>query len=205
MKRKSKTAMALGGLFLSIGILWFSVIFIRCEGALSRSKEGAKTSYQKIQEQLTERILEKKIKSFSLRKHSPKIFVIQFWTIAGTEVLCALLFFVSGLALLRGYPFQRKLAAGALMVDIFLKALILTYHHYILMPLKPVFDDKNILFMYFTPDGSLTSKISLWISGVKLLQKGPSSLYYALFYAVFMAGVIYVVTCPKMKKHFDKS
>ncbi len=80
-----------GALFLAIGILWLSAIFVRCEGFLPRKKQHA-FSYQKIQRQLMEYL-----EPLSLRKHVPKMLVTQFWILAHWEFACAFFYLLSGL------------------------------------------------------------------------------------------------------------
>ena len=197
-----------GVLFLAIGLLWLSVIYIRCDGYLPRKKAQEEASHQKIQEQLTERLLEveqmpmEHKRGFPLYKYVPKMVVLQFWAIACWELVCALLFLLSGIALLRGYPVMRHYAIYTLIADIILKTLVVTYHYCLLIPLKTIFDGKNILFMYFTPDDGLLSKASSYLAGVTLIQRGV--FYYGFFYALFLIVSLGIFTHPKTKKYFQK-
>lgn len=196
MKEKSRVAKAYGALFLAIGILWLSAIFVRCEGFLPRKKQHA-FSYQKIQQQLTEYL-----EPLSLRKHVPKILIAQFWILAHWEFACAFFYLLSGLSLLRAYPFGRRFAAYTLMADIVLKTLIVTYQQFLLLPLRSIFQETNVMVMYFTPDAGLAAKGSSYLTGIKLIQ--PGAFYYGFFYALFLLVSIYVFTHPKMKEHFKK-
>jgi len=203
MKKREALVKAYGVLFLTVGLVWLGSIYIRSEGYLSRPKAGATVSYQDIQTQLAERIQANetrlKIKGFSLKKHLPEVFVVQFWMIAAGEFLCAILFLVAGFSLLRGYPLHCLIAVVALGTDLVLKFLVWSYQQCILMPLKDIFDGKNILLMYFTPDTGLAAKVAAFLAGIPVIR--PGALYYGLFYAAFWAVSLWILTNPERKKH----
>lgn len=202
MKKPSKTSAIFGGLFLAIGILWLSVILIRCEVRFFKEKkrgdDQVKVSYQKIEEKIAKKLKEGKAEepqAFSLRKHLPRMFIMQFWLIAALEILCALLFLGAGIALLRGYPFKKRFVVAALIADMILKALIWTYQLCVLTPLSEIVESENILLMYFSPDATIESKISSVLSGSKLVQ--PGAFYYAGIYAVLWGLTFFIFTHPK--------
>ncbi|MBN1870010.1 MAG: hypothetical protein JW847_05490 [Candidatus Omnitrophica bacterium] len=199
-----------GLLFFVIGFCWLLIIFARGESVLPKKRGPSKVSCQKIQEELTERIQKrypeffsegKHPRAFSLAKHLPRMFVMQFWAIAALELWCAVLFLLTGLALLRGYPFQRPFGAVTLATDIILKTLIVTYHQCLVVPLRDILDGKNILLMYFVPDANPASKISSYVSGVKLIQ--ADKFYYALLYSAFFLISSWLFTHAGAKKHFE--
>ena len=194
MKKRSRMAQIYGIIFLAIGLLWISAIVVRCGGFLPRKKEGT-FSYQKIEEQLTE-----KIDHLTVGEYMPKIFIVYFRVIVCWEFACALFYLLAGLALLRAYPFRLHLAAGTVTADLLLKILIVAYQQYVLVPMKPVFQDMNILAMHFTPNAGLAAKISSCLVGIKLIQPGAFS--YGFFYGLFLLAAFYVFSHPRMKKYF---
>jgi len=182
-----------------IGFLWLACIFVRCEGYLP--KKRTPTTYSEIYHSAHKR-LTIRLRPLSVSRHMPKAFILHFWTIACWELLCALAFFLSGYFLLRVDLYARYFAIYALGMDMILKILIVTYHHYVLTPLKAVFVKSNIMFTYFIPDLSPTSKISAHLTGIKLVQ--PEALYYAVPYIVFLLISFYFFTHPKMEKQFQR-
>ena len=194
MKKRSRIARIYGIVFLAIGLLWISAIVVRCGGFSLRKKEGA-FSYQKIEEQLAE-----KIDHLIVGEYMPKIFIVYFRVIVCWEFACALFYLLAGFALLRAYPFRRYLGAGTVIADMLLKILIVAYQQYVLVPMKPVFQDMNILLIHFTPNTGQAAKISSCLVGIKLIQPGAFS--YGFFYGLFLLAAFYVFSHPRMKKYF---
>ena len=88
-------------------------------------------------------------------------------------------------------------------LDMILKTLIVTYQQCILLPLKVVFQGKNILLMYFTPDAGLASKASSYLTGIRLIQ--PGAFYYGGAYIVFLLVFFYVCAHPEIKKQSNRA
>lgn len=193
MNKRSKTAITLGALFLAIGMLWLSAIFIRSDGYLLWKKTAQTQSRNSAYQDLTGRL-----ESLPIRKFLSEAFVVLFWVIACWELLCALLYLLSGISLIRAYPFRRQLTVLTLIADMILKSLIVAYQQLVILPLRNVFGEANILLAHFAPDGSFSSLVSVYLTGIKLIQ--PDALLYALFYAVLFIGLLCALVQPKTRK-----
>lgn len=176
---KNKNILRIYGiLFLTIGFVWMIAIPLRGEGPFFKKKVRA-GSFRKIQQEMTERV-----KGHPVAKHIPDQYIYHFWALAGWEFVCALLYAVAGVALLRGYPWKRGLCAAVLTSDILLKLLIVSYHATVLQPLKKICQTVDILKMYLTPDGGAASVISSYLTGIRLVR--PGALLYGVVYIAFL-------------------
>jgi hypothetical protein len=194
MGTQSKTALSLGILFFVIGAIWMAAIFIRCQKYMPQEKK--KISYTQIYQKHHER-LTVILSPLSVKKYMPKVYIIHFWAIAYWEFICALLYLLSGIFLLRAYPAGRHLAFYALFSDIILKNLIVTYQYYVLAPLKPVFQSTNIMFTYFTSDAGFDSQISSHLTGIKLVQSG--AIFFAISYGIYLLVCFYALSRMKTR------
>lgn len=193
MNKRSKAAITLGALFLAVGILWLSAIFIRSDGHLLWKKTAQTKEYRNTGQYLTSRL-----QDLPIRKFLSKAFIVLFWAITFWELACALLYLLSGISLLRSYPFGRQLAIFTIVADMILKSLIVAYQQLVILPLRNVFGEANILLAHFAPDGSFASQVSIYLTGIKLIQ--PNALYYAFFYAILFIGLLYAIAQPKTRK-----
>jgi len=142
--------------------------------------------------------LKKRIQDPPISRFLPKAFIDLFRVIAFLELSCALFYLLSGISLLRMYPFRRRLVALTLIADAALKALVVTYQMQVISPMKMIFQETNILIVHFTPDGSLVSQVSSYLTGMRFIQ--PGDFYYAVFYAVFLIGFLCTLVHPKTKE-----
>jgi hypothetical protein len=192
MRKGSKTAVLLGSLFLTIGALWLSVIFIRCDGPLLWERT------ERVEEYSAGDSLSASLQDLPIRKFLSKAFIVLFWVIACLELACALFYLTSGISLLRAYPFGRQFAFLTLITDAVLKVLIVVYQWQVVLPLKDIFRETNILLAHFAPDGSFVSQVSAYLTGVQLIRSG--ALYYAILYAAFLIGLLRALVPPKLAK-----
>jgi len=194
IRKISGPAVFLGIFFLLVGISWMSVIGVRCRKQMPEKEK--KTGYAQIYERHYDRVTTL-LSPLPVKRYMPKAYIIHFWTIVYWEFLCALLYALGGLFLLRAYSIACHFAFFALTADMALKALIASYQYFIILPLREVFQKSNIMFTYFMPDRSLTSEISFYLTGIKLAQ--PGALWYGLIYAVII--VFCYAAVFKLKKN----
>ncbi len=197
MNRQLKVAIPLGILFLAVGVVWLSAIFIRCDVHRSWKKP---VQSQRSSAEVDKKAPDTTLKDLAIQEFLSKKHIALFWAIAYLEAVCALLYLLSGVSLLRGYPFRRELAMGALSADAALKVAVALYQQQVILPLKDIFKDTNVLLVHFAPDGSFASQVSVYLAGVKLIQ--PGWLCYAVAYAVLLLGLLGTLTHPKTKNYF---
>jgi hypothetical protein len=200
VKTKNGVIKIYGSLFLAIGFLWLAAIYIRCEASSCEGKARTVLSYQNLQQKLTQRLIREypNAKTFPLHKYVPKMVIAQFWAIAVLELICALLVLITGIALWRGYPKKSHFVMVAITADITLKTLIVTYQRCLLLPLSKIFDEKNILMMYFAPDAAAVSKVSSYLAGIRLIQ--PGAVYYGTAYLIFLIVTFWFFAGPAARK-----
>ena len=119
---------------------------------------------------------------------------------AAWEVMCSLFYILAGISILRLYWWGDRFILSAVLMDVFLKVLIVTYQVFILSPLGAVFQKSNIMFTYFLPNEAVTSQISSYLTGIRLIQ--PDFLYYFLPYLVYLGVVFIFFTRSKVKQQF---
>lgn len=200
MKKRSKTLTLFGILFLVIGLLWLAAIFIRCQGCLPK-----KTTYPQVYRSAVKQYqrLTARLGPLSVKQYMPKAFIIHFWMIGCWELFCSLFYILSGIFVLRLYPFGRRFVLWTLLADLLLKGLIVSYQQFILVPLQAVFQKTNVMFTYFAPNASLNSQVSSYLTGIKLVQ--PHALYYAAVYGFYLLIVFFVFTRARVKNQFVQS
>ncbi len=198
MNRRSKALTGFGILFLVVGILWLVTIFIRCEGYLPKKK----TTYAGIYHSAVQRVerLTLRLSPLSVNQYMPHVFILHFWMMAAWEVMCSLFYILAGISILRLYWWGDRFILSAVLMDVFLKVLIVTYQVFILSPLGAVFQKSNIMFTYFLPNKAVTSQISSYLTGIRLIQ--PDFLYYLLPYLVYLGVVFIFFTRSKIKEQF---
>jgi len=189
MKLKNEITVFFGILFLVIGILWLSAIFVRCQGYLPKKKKITYTQVYQSSVKQYQRVTAR-LAPLSVKGYMPQAFIICFWAIGALEFFCAIFYLLAGIFVLRRYFFGARFVFYMLMADILLKILIVIYHQYILVPLKVIFRTSNIMFTYFIPGDDLISRIPFYLTGIKLVQ--PGFIYYLLFYIMYVSICFYV-------------
>ncbi len=197
MKKSDGLITLFGVIFLVMGILWLSAIFVRYK--VYFPKEDKKVSVVKVKNTYAQ-IYQSSVKQykriavhlapFSVKSYMPKAFIIYFWVIGALEFVCAIFYLLAGIFVLRRYFFGAYFVFYMLITDILLKVLIVIYSHYILTPLKTIFRTSNIMFTYFTRGEDFISKVPLYLTGIKLVQ--PGFLYYLFFYLMYVSICFYV-------------
>jgi hypothetical protein len=198
MKKRSMAIIAFALLFCILGVLWLSVIYQR-----SLLFSGEKFSpYNQLYKQSvsTYQTIRKNVAYVSA--FMAKACLILFWIIGALELVCALLYFLSGWALFRMYSFARELTIFSVSLDVLLKLLLSVYNSYIALPLQYALKNQNILTSFYVPDKSVISKLSCYLTGIKLVQ--PQAIFYVLGYSTFVCLVFYVFTRKTIVEQFNK-
>jgi hypothetical protein len=134
-----------------------------------------------------------------LAPYESELFILWFIGIVFLEFFCCLTYFLSGLSLLRPYPFGRLVVNFALSFDVLLKISILLFYNSIIIPLQSVVDH-NILWHHFsTPDGRWEF-LSYSLSGVSLTM--TFSAIYISGLAVYLLGSFWFFNRIEIQDYF---
>lgn len=208
MKKKPTGIVFCGILFLAIGLIWLSSIYQRSVW-YQASKLTAKKSYAQVyrsaagqSQRLKQVMVTSRRQPLPVERFMPKVYIIHFWMIACLELVCSLLYILAGVGLLRRYHFACPFVFYTLLGDLLLKMLVVSYHVYILLPLQKLFNTANLIFVYFKPNTTIVSQISVYLTGLKFLQ--PDFLAYALTYVLYVVSVWYYFTRPAIKAQFKR-
>ena len=176
-------------IFFVLGSMWLYSIYKRGEGSwpkgwnyfklMGESFSSGKLAKDKIQakENSTLRNLPRSIH---------KNYVRYFWVIVVMELMAAMLYVISAVALLRLYPIGRLLVLWTLLWELWLKIAVIVYEKSISLPIAQMFGTKNIVYSYFSPTDRWTSGVSLYMSGLDFLSsEGPIFLIYYFLFLIF--------------------
>ncbi len=131
-----------------------------------------------------------------------KMYVHFFWVIVVLELMVAMMYVVSSIALLRMYPIGRLLVLWTLLLELWMKIAVVCYEKMISIPLKAVFKNHSIIDAYFLPNLHWTSAYSLYTSGLDFLL--PMGQRFLGCYLVFLVFTFYLFSKDSMVKTFGR-
>ena len=132
--------------------------------------------------------------------HAKNYHLILFHALVLFELFCGICFMLSGLMLIRRYPFGRSFTLYVLYMDIFFKMMVAWYMQYCAVPLEFLTHNANVLNVYYFPNASFWSRLSGYFSGLKM-----ASLYgvvYLLVYILIFFLSFYYLTSTDVVKQF---
>jgi len=214
MKEISKGVAFAGISFLTLGMIWLGVIYVRAKSFLPQEErkiiklQSPAASYQELKTEMkatleAPSVIDHYIESKAEPAKPDKTYLKMFWIIAGVEVVCCFLYIFLGISLLRVYPFARFLVFLTLYCDILLKSMVVTYMNNWAIPLEKVLQGQNVLYSYFSPPQSYWSaKFSTYLTGSEFYE--PQGPLFLFIYLIYLFSCFYFFTRPDIKQQLAK-
>lgn len=170
-------------LFFVIGSLWFYSIYKRGQQAWPTGWNYVELMKQKPTTEVQVEVKQSRL-GWPMAFHLKKSHMQYFRGIVLMELLGALLYIASAIALLRLYPIGRVLVLLTLLWELWFKLAVIIYQKNVSIPLAKMFNNHNIIFKYFSPSSDWPSAYSVYMSGLDFL--GPSGDMLVVYYMTFV-------------------
>ena len=100
------------------------------------------------------------------------------------ELVIAVLYVISGLALFRGFSFSLFLAKLVVILDVLLKGLVFAYHFFVAFPMQQIWVSVPRALLYIPPKQNQMIDFNSYFAGSFLGQEG--AIAYVGLYSVFL-------------------
>ena len=178
MKISPRRRVLLGMMFLLLGGLWSGMVSARGTGATA-------TALMQLQQTLEKTNEINKVRSPYVKDYH----IVLFWFLVYLEVICAASYAVSGIALIRPYPYAKISILGSLVGDFIYKVSIVLYMYFCAIPIARLTGNPNLLKALYTPNTTITSKIYAYLSALKVYE--PYGWIYGIMYGILLVYGIY--------------